>query len=269
MIRSLLLVSSVLVAFVGCKDKGVGVVPIDATPPATTGTPEAGAAVDINTCAACQALSPTASWTFEGVYRDDKCTVPLAQIATASCGVVPALGQTTLTYVDEHGTKKAGESAQVTLTEQIDPLTARYRKTAKGCARANESATALTPPGCAGQRVCRDDKGALVCTGCRTFANGCPDFEETRMYAAIDEGAKPAAGGGGGGNVARLKQCCAQLSAEAKRLGPSPEAGLLNNAAAQCMAIAAAAGPNGTAPELGAIRTLLAGRNIPPICAGF
>ncbi len=70
-------------------------------------------------------------------------------------------------------------------------------------------------------------------------------------------------------NVARLKQCCAQLSSEAKRLGSSPEAGFFSSAAQQCMTMATQAGSTGNVPELGALRTLLAGRTIPPICAGF
>lgn len=70
-------------------------------------------------------------------------------------------------------------------------------------------------------------------------------------------------------NVARLKQCCAALAAEAKRMGNSPEAGMFSAAAAQCSATVAQIGPTGNAPELGAIRGLLAGRSIPAICAGF
>jgi len=70
-------------------------------------------------------------------------------------------------------------------------------------------------------------------------------------------------------NVARLKQCCGQLRTQAKALGASPEAGMLMGAAAQCDALASQAGPSGTAPELGVIKQLLAGRNIPPVCAGF
>lgn len=70
-------------------------------------------------------------------------------------------------------------------------------------------------------------------------------------------------------NVARLKQCCNQLAAEAKRMGSSPEAGMFAAAAANCNAMAAQAGPSGTAPELGALRGLLAGRNVPAVCAGF
>jgi hypothetical protein len=70
-------------------------------------------------------------------------------------------------------------------------------------------------------------------------------------------------------NVARLKQCCNALAAEGKRMGSSPEAGMFTAAAAQCSATAAQIGPTGTAPELGAIRGLLAGRNVPAVCAGF
>jgi hypothetical protein len=70
-------------------------------------------------------------------------------------------------------------------------------------------------------------------------------------------------------NVLRLKQCCAQLRTQAKAMGASPEAGMLMSAAAQCDTMAAQVGPGGTAPEMGVIRNLLAGRNIPAACAGF
>ncbi len=70
-------------------------------------------------------------------------------------------------------------------------------------------------------------------------------------------------------NVARLKQCCNQLRIQAKAMGASPEAGMLMSAAAQCDTMASQVGPGGTAPEMGVIRNLLAGRNIPPACAGF
>ncbi|HRG98785.1 MAG TPA: hypothetical protein PLR99_21185 [Polyangiaceae bacterium] len=70
-------------------------------------------------------------------------------------------------------------------------------------------------------------------------------------------------------NVARLRQCCAQLRAEGKRLGLSPEAGFFTGAAAQCDAMAAQAGPSGTAPELGVLRTALQGRVLPATCARF
>lgn len=70
-------------------------------------------------------------------------------------------------------------------------------------------------------------------------------------------------------NVARLKQCCNQLAIQAKAMKNTPEGGLFQQAAASCNATAASLGPNANAPEMGAIKTILAGRNIPPICAGF
>lgn len=88
------------------------------------------------------------------------------------------------------------------------------------------------------------------------------------MDADADAGKKPT-GPGVPTNVARLKQCCNQLSIQAKAMANSPEGGMFQQAAAQCNATAAALGPNAQAPEMGAIKTLLAGRNIPPVCAGF
>lgn len=70
-------------------------------------------------------------------------------------------------------------------------------------------------------------------------------------------------------NVARLKQCCAQLSTQAKAMANSPEGGFFQQAAAQCNQMANSLGPSGNAPELGALKVVLAGRNIPAICAGF
>jgi len=85
-----------------------------------------------------------------------------------------------------------------------------------------------------------------------------------------DADAKPKfTGTGVNTNVARLKQCCNALNAEAKRLGASPEAGMFSNAAAQCTVIANGVGPQGNAPELGTLKTLLAGRTIPAVCQGF
>lgn len=263
-----LLLGVVLLA--ACKEKetpqGAGLVVAEAGAAAPA---EAGA-VDINQCAGCQ-LAPIPAWTFEGIYRDAVCTEPLAQLTAPACAVLPALGSTSLTYVDEVGLRKANENATVTLAEQIPPEAARFRKAGTKCVRANEGAVDVAPMSCANARACRDQSGALVCANCRTFANGCPDFEETRVYATITDpglkagGAKP----GGGGNLARLGQCCAALGAEAKRLGASPEGGMLLSAAAQCQALVNAAGPNGNAPELGALRAALAGRNVPAVCAGF
>jgi hypothetical protein len=93
--------------------------------------------------------------------------------------------------------------------------------------------------------------------------------EDAGMMDA-DADAKPVYKGPGvNTNVARLKQCCNALGAEAKRMGSSPEAGMFTAAAAQCNAIAAQVGPSGTAPEMGVIRNLLSGRTIPAACAGF
>jgi len=87
--------------------------------------------------------------------------------------------------------------------------------------------------------------------------------------ADADAPVKKATGPAVNTNVARLKQCCNALSAEAKRMGSSPEAGMFTAAAAQCSTLATQIGPSGNAPELGAIRGLLAGRNVPAVCAGF
>jgi hypothetical protein len=236
----------------------------------TTTTAVDAGSIDLAQCTGCQqAVAPT--WSFQGIFRDEACTEPLAQTAPSACVAVPALGQTNLTYSEEIGARKAGETASVTLTEQIAPTLPRYRKSGSKCVRADESAVNLTPMGCAGQKVCRDASGGLACTGCRTLSNGCPDHEETRIYATVNDpsmkGTK--AGAGGSATIARLRQCCSALANEAKRLGNAPEAGLLNGAAAQCVTIVNAAGPTGTAPELNAIRTMLAGRNIPPVCAGL
>lgn len=243
-----------------CGDKNK---PVALLPDATVATPPADAGpVDIGKCAGCQ-LAPIPAWTFEGIYRDDACTDPLAQLATPACASVPALGATTITYVDEVGVRKGGESAAVTLAEQIAPTAARFRKTAKGCVRANEAAVDLTPASCSGQRVCSDESGALTCGTCRTLANGCPDFEPSRIYAAIDDPAlKKAKPSGGGG--ASLALCCKAIADEAKRQGNAPE---LTAAAAQCTALAQTAA-NGNAPELGVLRTMLAGRKLPG-CTGF
>ncbi|MBX3212641.1 MAG: hypothetical protein KF850_41830 [Labilithrix sp.] len=271
-VRSALVLSALaaLVSVSACKEKSPEIP--DAAglvAPAPTETAPA-TLTDFSQCVGCQ-LTAQQTWTFQGIYRDDACTDPLVQQAPSACAPVPGLGSASVTYVEEVGGRKAGEVANVELTEQVAPTAARFRKSGTKCVRADESAVDLTPAGCAGEKVCRDASGALACANCRTFPNGCPDFEESRIYAAVNDPAikKVAGGGGGGGNLARLRQCCAALAAEAKRMGSSPEAGMLSSAAAQCTALVTAAGPNGTAPELGAIRTALAGRNVPAICAGF
>ncbi|MDB4943726.1 MAG: hypothetical protein JWP97_3260 [Labilithrix sp.] len=245
---------------------GTGLVVADASGPVAA---EAGATTDLSQCTGCS-LAPIPAWTFEGVYKDAQCTEPVAQLVTPSCGSVPALGVTNLTYVDAVGLRKANETASVTLADQVSPETPRYRKAGATCVRSNEGAVDVTPAGCAGQRVCRDANGALTCAGCRTFANGCPDFEETRLYASItDPGLKATGGTGGSNSLARLAQCCAAITAEGKRLGPSPEGGMIIAAGAQCSALVQAAGPNGNAPELGAVKGMLAGRQLPAVCSGL
>jgi hypothetical protein len=261
-----------LVSVVACKDnsgkpQGTGMVADSGGPSVVADA--APATVDLSQCAGCQ-LAPIPSWTFEGIYRDAQCTDPLAQMITPACTAVPALGTANITYVDAIGGRKANESAAVTIAEQVAAETPRYRKAGTTCVRANEGAVAVTPMACSSSRACRDATGALTCTNCRTFANGCPDYEETRLYATItDPAIKGAAGTGGGGNLARLAQCCAALAAQGRALGASPEAGLILSAAAQCTALVRAAGPNGNAPELGALRAALAGRPVPAVCAGF
>ncbi len=239
----------------------------EATAPAPV--PVEAGPVDITKCTGCQ-LAPMATWMFEGVYSDAKCTAPLAQLVAPACSVIPALGATTLTYVDAVGKRKANETTSVTVGPQVLADAPRYRKADKECVKANDGAVDVTPASCAGSRACRDQAGALACAACRTFTSGCPDFEETRLYAVIDDpGLGAAKAGGGGNNLGRLGQCCAALNAEAARLGLSPEAGLLRTAAAQCLAIVSAAGPNSNAPELGVIRGALAGRPVPAVCSGF
>ncbi len=87
--------------------------------------------------------------------------------------------------------------------------------------------------------------------------------------AGVDAARPKATGPAVNTNVARLKQCCNALAAEAKRMGSAPEAGMFKSAADQCSTIATQIGPSGNAPELGTIRALLTGRNIPAVCAGF
>jgi hypothetical protein len=96
-----------------------------------------------------------------------------------------------------------------------------------------------------------------------------PLEDDAGADADAADAAKKATGPGVPTNVARLRQCCGQLRTQAKAMGASPEAGMLLGAAAQCDSLAAQAGPGASAPELGLLKTALAGRNIPPVCAGF
>lgn len=80
-----------------------------------------------------------------------------------------------------------------------------------------------------------------------------------------------ASGGGLTTNQSRAKQCCTALRAQAKTLGASPEANMLNTFAAQCDVVAMQIGPTagGQAPEFAGLRQLLKGHNIPGVCSGL
>ncbi len=93
-------------------------------------------------------------------------------------------------------------------------------------------------------------------------------LEEDAGVDAAPDAAKKATGPGISTNVARLRQCCTQLRTQARAMGASPEAGMLIAAAGQCDGLASQAGL-ANAPELSLLKTALAGRNLPPVCAGF
>lgn len=266
-LTSIFFTGAVLIAC-GQKGGGAGLVPpVDAGIVATPAVDAGPTTVDINTCAGC-ALVAAPAWTFQGIFSDDKCTTPVAQLDVSACMPVPTLATAAITYNDPIGGRKANETAQnIALTGQIASDAVRYRKTDHGCVRANETATPITPANCAGQRICRDPSGALTCTNCRTITGGCPDLEETRMYASeSDPEIKNAVAPGGNGNLEKLRQCCAALSSQAKSMGASPEAGMIASYAAQCLLLVQQAGPNGTAPELSALRSVMGNGNIPAVC---
>ena len=70
-------------------------------------------------------------------------------------------------------------------------------------------------------------------------------------------------------NVARLKQCCNAIGAQAKQNANSPEGQMMLTAATQCSTAAAGLGPNSTAPEMATIRAMLAGHTLPAVCNGL
>lgn len=72
-------------------------------------------------------------------------------------------------------------------------------------------------------------------------------------------------------NVARVRQCCNAISALAKGLGASPEAGILNGAAASCNVAASQLSPNSTGAELAPVRAMIkqSGKAIPGVCSGI
>lgn len=270
MLKRALSVAVLPVLLMACppKDSGGGIVQAGDASAIAVLPIEAGAAPtgDISQCAGC-AVAPAISWTFQGIYKDDKCTIPLVQADTPACAPVPAVGPASVVFTDAVAAHAANATANITITEQVAPEVARFRKNGAGCVRANEVATDITPMGCAGQRVCRDAAGNLACTGCRTFTNSCPDFEQTRTYAAIED--KPTAGKPTNTNVERLKQCCNALITQGKGMGATPEGMTMVTYGQQCLALVAQAGPSGNAPELAALRPYLQGGNIPAICKGL
>lgn len=253
------LASALSVGLLGCKDEVPNVVVFDAAP--ATATPQA---VDLSTCRGCQ-LMPQSSWAFQGVYRDSECSVPLAQALVPACATVPTLSAVSLAYTDAVGSRKAGDSGQVTLTEAIAPDAIRFRKAGTDCVAANEVATDVAPT-CAGGKACRNPAGAIACDGCQNLADGCPEYVTTRAYASFDDPELKMTATGGGRSNSGLAACCNALAAEGKRLGASPEGGLLLSAAAQCTALVAQ-GKQGV--EFAAIKSMLGGRAMPKLCAGL
>lgn len=238
---------------------GIVMTTTDAAPTGTAPTP---------TCLPCSAAAP-AGWAFYNQFADAQCKTPVAQAVFEACADVNVPAQIDVTFGDGLGARKAGQKAQMNKTADIAGNAGVYRKNNEGaCVPADVAAVKLAPAGCTGKKVCRNAAGEMVCDGCATLSTGCPAYEQSLVRVAFEDKGAPA-GTGGNTNVARLKQCCNQLAIQAKAMPNSPEGGLFQQAAAQCNAMAASLGPNGNAPELGAIKTLLAGRNIPAVCAGF
>lgn len=126
--------------------------------------------------------------------------------------------------------------------------------------------------------ACGSKKTAVVDAGLVATASATPTTvnlvpEEDAAVAADAADAADAGKKGGVGvstNVLRLRQCCGQLRTQAKPILATPEGQTLLQAATQCDVMAAQAGAKNTsAPELGILKTVLAGRNIPPFCQGF
>lgn len=230
----------------------------------TMAPPEAAAP----TCLPCSATPPS-GWAFYKQFADAQCKQPIAQAMFDACAEIQIPQQLDVTFQDPLGRRKYAETAKVEKVSEVAPNVAVYRLNEAGCVPADTAALRLVPAGCAGKKVCRNDAGELTCDGCRTLPDGCPAYEGALARVVFEDKGTPATGGGTSTNMARLKQCCNQLAIQAKAMANSPEGGVLAQAAAQCNATVAALGPNANAPELGAIKTLLAGRNIPAVCAGF
>jgi len=88
-----------------------------------------------------------------------------------------------------------------------------------------------------------------------------PLVEDAGADADASDGAVKKATGGGSTAASRMKQCCNALRTQAKNLGPSPEAAQLQTIATVCDQAA-----SGTAPEFAPLKSLMAGKNVPPVC---
>ena len=263
--KEILVVATVLSIplLAGCPEKDAPV------PPDAGLTMNATAEAAAPTCLPCTG-NPPSGFFFYKQFADAQCKQPIAQAMFDACADVNVPAQIDVTYADAWGKRKYLEAAKVDKVSEVAPNAAVYRLNEAGCVPADSAALKLAPAACGGKKVCTTDTGELACDGCRTLPNGCPAYEGSLVRVVFDDKGKPGGGGGGGGtNVARLKQCCNQLAIQAKAMPNSPEGGLFQQAAAQCNAMASALGPNANAPEMGAIKTLLAGRNIPAVCAGF
>jgi hypothetical protein len=80
------------------------------------------------------------------------------------------------------------------------------------------------------------------------------------------EAGKKWTGTGYNANQMKIMACCGAMRAEARKLGPSPEAFQLNAAAGQCDVFARQVGPAGNAPELNQLRQVLRSVRLPAAC---
>jgi hypothetical protein len=80
------------------------------------------------------------------------------------------------------------------------------------------------------------------------------------------EAGKKWTGPGVNANQAKIMACCGAMRAEARKLGPSPEAFQLNAVAGQCDVFAKQVGPAGNAPELNQLRQILRSVKLPSAC---
>ena len=83
---------------------------------------------------------------------------------------------------------------------------------------------------------------------------------------AAPEAGKKWTGPGVNPNQAKIMACCNAMRAEARKLGPSPEAFQLTAASQQCDVFAKQVGPAGNAPELNQLRQVLRSVKLPAAC---